>query len=173
MKILTLVDGSEHSLRALESAVNLLGPVIEDSANQNTLLQKKHEVIILTILQPLKLPDEVEKHFTSAMAGRKKILDKYLKDINSAMQNEWSKRLLELQSKYKKRSDLAITTKIMTGSHSSRFVAYSIVKFAEDESVELIVIGSVGTGGTSENKSLGSVTRNIAEISTNPVLIVP
>jgi len=89
------------------------------------------------------------------------------------MQNEWSKRLLELQSKYKKRSDLAITTKIMTGSHSSRFVAYSIVKFAEDESVELIVIGSVGTGGTSENKSLGSVTRNIAEISTNPVLIVP
>jgi len=57
MKILTLVDGSEHSLRALESAVNLLGPVIEDSANQNTFLQKKYEVIILTILQPLKLPD--------------------------------------------------------------------------------------------------------------------
>lgn len=73
-----------------------------------------------------------------------------------------------------KKNDFVITTKLMTGSHSSRFVAYSIVKFAEDDSVELIVIGSVGAGGgMSENKSLGTITRNIGEISAHPVLIVP
>jgi nucleotide-binding universal stress UspA family protein len=81
----------------------------------------------------------------------------------------WGTKIL---SKYNK-IGLAISTKIITGSHSSRFIAYTIVKFAEDKGIDLIVVGSVGTGGISKNKSLGSVTRNIAEISTSPVLIVP
>jgi nucleotide-binding universal stress UspA family protein len=39
--------------------------------------------------------------------------------------------------------------------------------------VDLVILGSVGLGGISKNKALGSVTRNIVEISTCPVLIVP
>jgi nucleotide-binding universal stress UspA family protein len=46
-------------------------------------------------------------------------------------------------------------------------------KFAEDEGVDFIVVGSVGTGGISKNKALGSVIRNVTEISTRPLLIVP
>lgn len=172
MKILTLVDGSNYSLRALEYVTNLLGSVPEDSSSGKGKLLTRHEMIILTILQPFILSKEVMKNFESMGQGRKKLLDKYLKDIYSAMQTEWIKKLSDLKSKYD-RIGLTISTKIITGSHSSRFVAYTIVKFAEDEGIDLIVVGSVGTGGISKNKSLGSVTRNIAEISTSPVLIVP
>ncbi|ALI37083.1 Universal stress protein family protein [Candidatus Nitrosocosmicus oleophilus] len=172
MKILTLVDGSNHSLRALEYVSNLLGSVPEDSGPGKSELLPKHEMIILTVLQPFILSKEVIKNFESMGQGRKKLLDKYLKDIYSVMQTEWIKKLSSLKSKYNK-IGLAISTKIITGSHSSRFIAYTIVKFAEDKGIDLIVVGSVGTGGISKNKSLGSVTRNIAEISTSPVLIVP
>ena len=172
MKILTLVDGSNHSLRALEYITNLLGSVTEDSGPRKSKLQTRHELIILTILQPFILSNEVKKNFESMGQGRKKLLDKYLKDIYSAMQTEWTKKLSSLKSKFDK-TGLVIRTKIITGSHSSRFVAYITNKFAEDEGVDLIVVGSVGTGGISKNKALGSVARNVAELSTRPLLIVP
>ncbi|WP_458745315.1 universal stress protein [Candidatus Nitrosocosmicus sp. T] len=172
MKILTLVDGSDHSLKALEYVINLLESVTEDSGQGKSKLLTKHELIILTILQPFILSDEVKKKFLSVGQGRNKILDKYLKDIYSAIETEWVKKLSSLKSKFEK-TGLVIRTKIITGIHSSRSIAYIIIKFAEDEGVDLIVVGSVGTGGISENKSLGSVTRNVAEISTRPLLIVP
>lgn len=171
MKILTLVDGSDHSLKALEYAVNLLGSVNKDLTQNISQSQSKNEIIILTILQSFRLSNEVEK-YESLTSERKKSLDNYLKDIYLAMQTEWIKKLSELKSKYDK-TGLHISTKIITGSHSSRFVAYSIVTFADDKGVDLIVVGSVGIGGVSKNKSLGSVTRNLAEISTRPILIVP
>jgi hypothetical protein len=81
MKILTLVDGSNHSLRALEYVTKLLGSVTEDSGPIKSKLQTRHELIILTILQPFILSNEVKKNFESRGHGRKKLLDKYLKDI--------------------------------------------------------------------------------------------
>ena len=77
MKILTLVDGSNHSLRALEYVTNLLGSVTGDSDPGKGKLLSKHELIILTILQPLILSKEVIKNFESIGQGRKKLLDKY------------------------------------------------------------------------------------------------
>ena len=112
------------------------------------------------------------QHFKSIDSERKNSLRKYLKDINSAMKDTWIKKLSNLKSKYEK-TGVTISTKIIEGTHSSRFIAYSIVKFAEDENVDMITIGAVGTGGVHEKKSLGSVTRNVSEITTRPVLIVP
>ena len=173
MKILTLVDGSEHSLKALDYAINLLASKNSDSNRyKNNKIQSNYQLIILNILQPLQLSEEVIQGFKSINSERKNSLHKYLKDINSAMKDTWIKKLSDLKSKYDK-TGVLISTKIVKGTHSSRFVAYSIVKFAEDEKVDMITVGSVGTGGISEKKSLGSVTRNIAEISTIPVLIVP
>ncbi|VFJ13879.1 universal stress protein [Candidatus Nitrosocosmicus franklandus] len=172
MKILTLVDGSEHSIKALDYAVNLLSQQNSDSRRSGDKVQSNHQLIILNILQPLKLSDEVVQHFKSINPERKSSLKKYLDDINSAMKDTWMKKLSDLKSKYE-RAGISISTKIVKGTHSSRFVAYSIVKFAEDAKVDMITVGSVGTGGTHEKKSLGSVVRNVAEISTRPVLIVP
>lgn len=172
MKILTLVDGSEHSLKALDYAINLLSQKYSDSNRNKDKVQTNHKLIILNILQPLKLSDEVVQHFKSINSERKASLQNYLKDINSAMKDAWMKKLSDLKSKYEK-TGIQISTKIVKGTHSSRFIAYSIVKFAEDEKVDMITVGSVGTGGINEKKSLGSVTRNLAEISARPVLIVP
>lgn len=172
MKILTLVDGSEHSLKALDYAVNLISQKTSTSNHHGDKIQTKHKIIILNILQPLKLSDEVVQHFKSIGAERKSSLKKYLNDVNSAMKDAWIKKLSDLKSKYEK-TGILISTKIVTGTHSSLYVAYSIVKFAEDEKVDMITVGSVGTGGIHEKKSLGSVSRNVAEISTRPVLIVP
>lgn len=172
MKILTLVDGSEHSLKALDYAVNLISQKTSTSNRDSDKIQTKHKIIILNILQPLKLSDEVVQHFKSISTERKSSLKKYLNDVNSAMKDAWIKKLSDLKSKYEK-TGILISTKIVTGTHSSLYVAYSIVKFAEDEKVDMITVGSVGTGGIHAKKSLGSVSRNVAEISTRPVLIVP
>ncbi len=172
MKILTLVDGSEHSLKALDYAVNLISQKTSTSNRDSDKIQTKHKIIILNILQPLKLSDEVVQHFKSISTERKSSLKKYLNDVNSAMKDAWIKKLSDLKSKYEK-TGILVSTKIVTGTHSSLYVAYSIVKFAEDEKVDMITVGSVGTGGIHAKKSLGSISRNVAEISTRPVLIVP
>jgi hypothetical protein len=69
------------------------------------------------------LSNEVKKKFESMGQGRKKLLDKYLRDIYSAMQTEWTKKLSSLKPNFDK-TGLVIRTKIITGSHSSRFVAF-------------------------------------------------
>ena len=103
MKILTLVDGSEHSLKALDYAVNLLSQKNSISSRQhNDKIQTKHKIIILNILQPLKLSDEVVQHFKSINKDRKSSLKKYLDDVNSAMKDAWIKKLSDLKSKYEK-----------------------------------------------------------------------
>ena len=132
MKILTLVDGSEHSLKALDYAINLLASKNSDSNRyKNNKIQSNYQLIILNILQPLQLSEEVIQGFKSINSERKNSLHKYLKDINSAMKDTWIKKLSDLKSKYDK-TGVLISTKIVKGTHSSRFVAYSIIKFVEN-----------------------------------------
>jgi nucleotide-binding universal stress UspA family protein len=50
--------------------------------------------------------------------------------------------------------------------------AEEILKIAKKKSVDLIVIGSQGLHGISKIKSLGSVSRKVAELATCPVLII-
>ena len=47
-----------------------------------------------------------------------------------------------------------------------------IIEFANEQRVDLIVIGSVGLSGLSRVKALGSVSRNVSERASCPVLIV-
>jgi nucleotide-binding universal stress UspA family protein len=48
-----------------------------------------------------------------------------------------------------------------------------IVQFAEDEKIDLVVIGAVGlTGASKFFKGLGSVSRNVSERVSCPVLTV-
>ena len=133
--------------------------------------KNKHELIILNVLptihsSPGMNPIKLDKDVKSIS------LDQYTNQVNRIIESEWVKNLEELKTKYEK-SGVLIKTKILKGSHSSRYVAYSIIRFVKDQKVDLIVLGSVGLGGVLKNKALGSVTRNVAEISTCPVLIVP
>jgi nucleotide-binding universal stress UspA family protein len=52
------------------------------------------------------------------------------------------------------------------------YPAEKIIEFANNEKVDLIVIGSVGLSGLSKVKAMGSVSRNVSERASCPVLIV-
>ncbi len=172
MKILVLVDGSEHSLKALDYSIYLLNGfgIRENTSKNNT--KNNHELIILTVLPTIHTSRGILTPIKLIKDVKSISLDQYTNQVNKIIESEWVTKLEELKAKYEK-SGVSISTKILKGSHSSRYIAYSVIKFVDDEQVDLIVLGSVGLGGISKNKALGSVTRNISEISTSPVLIVP
>ena len=172
MKILALVDGSKHSLKALDYSIHLLNGfgVSENTSKNNT--KNNHELIILNVLPTIHSSPGILTPIKPTKDIKSISLDQYTNQVNEIIESEWVMNLEDLKTKYEK-SGVRISTKILKGSHSSRYIAYSIIKFVKDEQVDLIVLGSVGLGGVSKNKALGSVTRNISEISTCPVLIVP
>lgn len=172
MKILALVDGSDNSIKSLEHMVNLLNQINPKKTTKTDGNKSDHEVIILSVLVPFHITNIVEKNIQSGNPVKGEKLKAYLKEINAEVEKEWITKLAELKSKYQQEG-IIVKTKLLEGSHSSNFVAYSIVKFAEDENIDLISVGKIGTGGRHSNKLLGSVARNIAEISTRPLLIVP
>ena len=172
MRLLALVDGSEHSLKALDYSINLLSGFGASRNTSKKSTKNDHELIILNVLPTMHASSGIKTPIKPVKDVKSISLDQYANQVNRIIESEWIKNLEELKTKYEK-SGVHISTKILKGSHSSRYVAYSIIKFVKDQKVNLIVLGSVGLGGVSKNKALGSVTRNITEISTCPVLIVP
>lgn len=65
------------------------------------------------------------------------------------------------------RSITKIRTKVLLGRPQDK-----ILEFAREEGVDLIVIGNVCLRGLSRAKALGSVSRDVAERATCPVIIV-
>ena len=51
-------------------------------------------------------------------------------------------------------------------------VSDEILKFAKDNNIDLIVIGSKGLSGLSRLMSLGSISRKISELASCPVMII-
>ena len=172
MKLLALVDGSKHSLKALDYSINLLSGIDKNGDTSKKSTKNKHELIILNVLPTIHSSPGILTPIKPTNDVKSNSLDQYTNQVNEIIESEWVTNLEELKTKYEK-SGVRVTTKILKGSHSSRYIAYSVIKFVENEQVDLIVLGSVGIGGISKNKALGSVTRNISEISTSPVLIVP
>ena len=65
---------------------------------------------------------------------------------------------------------ILVQTKVISDAKGS--VVDNIIKYAEEEKVDLIVIGNIGLGGIDKSKTLGSVSRSLAEKATCPILIV-
>jgi nucleotide-binding universal stress UspA family protein len=88
-------------------------------------------------------------------------------DYQERMRKVYSKSLQEAQEDIKDHyPDLRIETKLLEGRPSS-----TIVDEAENNDVDLIVIGSRGLGGIT-GWILGSTSRRIVESCTKPVLVV-
>ena len=172
MRLLALIDGSEHSLKALDYSINLLNGTGVSGNKLKKIPKNNHELIILNVLPTIHPSHGIMTPIKPNKDVKSISLDQYTDRVNRIIESEWIENLEELKIKYEK-FGVRISTKILKGSHSSRYIAYSIIKFVKDQKVDLIVLGSVGLGGVLKNKGLGSVTRNIAEISVCPVLIVP
>lgn len=149
-KILVPYDGSRYSKKAFNEALKiaqLAGSVIYlcTVVNANVVIPPG------ALLGMVKTASRSELH----------------KKIVSKAKSEAEITLKELVKECKSKNIEARYKVIIDGN-----IAEQILKAARSCSADLIVVGSQGLHGIGRIKSLGSVSRKIAELATKPVLIV-
>lgn len=77
-----------------------------------------------------------------------------------------SKRILEEAKEYFKDMEDKVETLLLEGT-----VAEEIIRYAKDNDIDLVIMGSKGMGGL-QNIMIGSVTRKVAIQVNKPILIV-
>ena len=138
------VDGSQGALNALEHAARLQQ---DNDAQLLLLCVFKHHSLFeasLSMVRPndVQLPDDALKEYASSVADQAK----------------------QLATKAGARNVRAF----VKGGRPSR----AIIRFAKDNNVDLIVMGSRGTSGDVDGYFLGSVSQRVASLASCPVLIV-
>lgn len=84
------------------------------------------------------------------------------------MEENAANALAKKKAEIKKRSDVDIITRVLAADH----VSDTIIKVAEKEKIDLIVIGNVGRSGMSKIRVLGSVSRSVSERAPCAVMII-
>ncbi|WP_168015772.1 universal stress protein [Halomonas salinarum] len=143
-KILVPVDGSKGALEALVKAVELAKLT---GAELYILCVFKHHSLLeasLSMVRPAKLdlPDDALKEYASEIATDAK------------------RRAIEM--------GVAEVRAFVKGGRPSS----TIVRFAKKRQVDLIVVGSQGTGGEKSASFLGSVSQRVASQARCPTLVV-
>ncbi|MEJ2242719.1 MAG: universal stress protein [Candidatus Bathyarchaeota archaeon] len=146
-KILVPVDGSEHSNKALDYALDLAEKY---SAN----------IKLLTVAQPVIVSESM---FLSQPMMPPETTVMYVNEIETA-----HKKIL--QNAYKKAKKAKPKIKISKQLENGR-PADIITEIANSQDFDLIVMGSRGIGGIKEF-FLGSVSDRVADKAHCPVLIV-
>lgn len=144
-KILVAFDGSTQSKEALDWAIDLS-------------LLTKAQVMVVKVTEMMDL-NEMSSLYED---GSYEPLVEQIEAIQKA-----DRRLLEEAiAAIGDRKGVAITTALLHGN-----IAASIIKFANENEVDLIVAGTKGHG-VLEELLMGSVTRNLVSLSRIPVLVV-
>jgi nucleotide-binding universal stress UspA family protein len=144
-KILVAMDGSETSVFAANYAMSLAE-------------KHKAELIILNVLRLRTLRQMSSSFITEPTFGLEEA--KKLKE-------ETKKWIGEIRKKAEQ-TDLVSKTKIIEENTS---IVGTIVEFAENEMVDLIVVGTRGTTGF-RRMLLGSVAKGVVAYAHCPVLVV-
>jgi nucleotide-binding universal stress UspA family protein len=163
-RILVPIDGSKPSDKALDHAISLVKSIsdgISSGKNDRT------EVTILFVIPDLPVPLAFETTMKSLKTGEVISFSDYIIEMHASMKTKAVEMLSKKEKQYESHGISMITKVIVGGSPSDR-----ILEFAEDENVDLIVVGNVGLSGISRVKTLGSVSRSISERAKCPVLIV-
>ena len=154
-KILVPYDGSKFSGKALENAIG-----IAKMSGQNT------ELILLHVTPYIPIPLTFERPVYYAKTGKSIPLTQYIEELTKEMEENASTMMDEVKKKYTDK-EIKIENVLLHG-----YPPEKIIEFANEQRVDLIVIGSVGLSGFSRVKALGSVSRNVSERASCPVLIV-
>jgi len=140
-KILVATDGSDQAQRALCYAE-------EFALNWNS------ELIIVSVVPLIS-------HILLPTPGFN--IEKYMSELENAYQNV----LIEAEENVKKKSpEIKTSTQLVKGRPAD-----IIIKIAEKENVDLIVMGSRGYGRIT-GWILGSTSRHVVEHCTKPILII-
>jgi nucleotide-binding universal stress UspA family protein len=142
-KILVAVDGSDPSINALDYAASLAD--IRDS-----------ELIILNVAPELT-------YISPASFSRREDLHSLQSDVEKDRKKMLQEHVDRLQTLY---PTLKAKPIVKTGSARK-----NIIDVSHEENVDLIVVGNRGKSGVA-TWMLGSVSRDIVESCTVPVLVV-
>lgn len=156
-KILVPTNGSHPSDRALQYAVQL------------AQISKKSQIILLHVLGQWWLPMGFtgKMGFISPITGKKITAEKYTREVIQLLETKATESMKKQTHLYNK-SDVVIKSIALIGNVSDK-----ILEFAKKEKIDLIVIGATSRKGIIPRiGALGSVSRNVLESSTCPVVLV-
>lgn len=149
-KVLVALDGSEPSQRALDFAVDLAE-------------KWGAELNMLAVVPRVMLPIFPDEGFGATPIAAAKDFGQY----QDRMKNIYQNVLIEAEAKVRREyPDMKVNTRLEEGRPSA-----TIVDTAENEGMDLIVIGSRGIGGIT-GWILGSTSRRVVDSCTKPILIV-
>ena len=117
-------------------------------------VQNKAELTILSVVPPL--PPLVHGNMPN-------YAPQFTTDLTESYENMVRAKAKDIKDKHK---DLKVVPIIMTGSPSRK-----IIEAAKDRQVDLIIVGNRGTSGVL-SWMLGSVSRQVTDACTVPVLVV-
>jgi nucleotide-binding universal stress UspA family protein len=146
-KILVPYDGSRLAEKAFDYSI----PIAK--------MTKESEIILLNTIEKILAPSVL---FTIKVRSNKTNEDTtfsaYLNELQKEMKSVMVRKL-ELQKQRYEESSVKIRTVVLIGSPVNR-----IVKFSEEENIDLIIMGSKGSRGISKLlKGLGSVSKSVSE----------
>ena len=153
--ILVPHDGSVMSDKALDKAVEI------------AKLAKGSQIIIIHVIPEIPTPI-FSKEIRSHKTGKVITFSEYMVSLYQEMESVMREKLEDKKKKYSLEDGMLIEIFITIGNPSDK-----ILEYATDKKADLIVIGSIGVTGVSKFfKGLGSVSRNVSEKVSCPVLIV-
>lgn len=161
-KILVPYDNSKPSETALEHAIRIAKMSGISSANSSV------NIILLHVVQQMPIPSTFGVGtFKSSKTGDMVTLEQYLKDIALEIKVDAKKMLDEKVLKYRNIENLSLNSRVLIGDPSDE-----IIKFANSEKIDLIIMGTTGLTGLKKIIAIGSVARNVSEEANCPVMLV-
>jgi nucleotide-binding universal stress UspA family protein len=159
-KILMPYDTSQPSEIALEHAKTIAKM---SAIYANTTIN----IIVLYVVQEIPVPATFGVGlFKSKQTGDMITLEQYLNDITIEIKKDAENMLFEHIEKYKNMENISLQTQVLIGDPSDE-----IIKFANNENIELIIMGTTGLSGIKKFVS-GSVAKNVSEKAKCPVMLV-
>ena len=149
-KILVALDGSEPSNNALEHAVTIA-------------TKFKAKLIMLAVVQRVMIPIFPDDGFGGVPFSAVKDMAQYQDKMREVYQSVLDDAMIQIK---KKHPVLMVEAVLKEGRPSA-----TITDVAENEGVDLIVMGSRGIGGYT-GWILGSTSRRVVDSCTKPVIIV-
>ncbi len=150
-KILIATDGSEHTEKAITHAIELA----------KLTGAGLHAVYVISIVSPhatLEIKSDSD-------TGSYRTIDASIEGLKKILRHEGDKAIKYIEEQAKTEG-VDVTKWIMEGQP-----AKEILKLAEEESVDIIVMGTLGRSGI-EKFLLGSVADKVVRGSRIPVLVV-
>lgn len=154
MKILVPYDGSKKSDLAFRYAIDFARRV-----------SGRSEVILANVVEHIVFPPLMEK-VRSSVSGKYIGPTELRKELYLSMK-AGAKRMLSKKEAEASRSGVKTRVIVRYG-----YAADEIVRIAQEEKIDMIIIGNVGLHGISKLGVVGSVSRNVVERAPCPVMIV-